>query len=229
MPISTNSKLTTVIPFDLIVDTDYGLIQLIKEKYYDRSVFNGLITARPMQLIYILYSRKNQNPLYPFMDNQEDFESMNNLYAEFLEKEYVNILKNSITTELFNVVKLFNSSDGVITPIILCRNELEETFMSKLSKVNKIIPPIPTIRGNYDNIDISAFDPIYFKFYSDTLPILDKLNGKNLYIANYGFNFNETEDGNRILLPDISVLLLDHNIAKITDIYNINEEDIPVG
>ena len=35
MPISTNTTLTPIIPFSLIVDTDYGLMQLIKEKYYD--------------------------------------------------------------------------------------------------------------------------------------------------------------------------------------------------
>ena len=52
-------------------------------------------------------------------------------------------------------------------------------------------------------------------------------NEKNLYIANYGFNFQKTEDNEKILLPDISLLLLDHNIAKITDIYSIESEDIP--
>ena len=63
MPISTNAKLTPIIPFDLILDTDYGLIQLIKEKYYDTGVFNGIIkNAKPKQILYFLCNRSNTNP-----------------------------------------------------------------------------------------------------------------------------------------------------------------------
>ena len=227
MPVSTNAKLTPIIPFDLILDTDYGLIQLIKEKYYDTNVFNGIIkNAKPKQILYFLCNRSNINPLFPFVyEKCEDL--IDSFYKEFIEKEYVSILKKSIVTDFFNLVKLFNSSDGAITPIILCRNELEESYINRLSKVQEIKPPLSTIVGDYDSIDVSIYDPIYFKYYTDTLKVLDKLNGKNLYIANYGFNFQKTEDNEKILLPDISLLLLDHNIAKITDIYSIESEDIP--
>lgn len=229
MPIPTNSKLTPIIPFDLIVDTDYGLIQLIKEKYFDRSVFNGVIEAEIKQIIYFLYSRKNINPLSEFVLEEIDKDTMDSLYKEFIEKEYVSILKRSITTDFYNLVKLFNSSDGAITPIILCKNELEESYVNKLSRIQEIKPPLNVLIGDYNDIDISPYDPIYFKYYTDTLKVLDKLNGKNLYIANYEFNFQYTKEENRILLADISVLLLDHNIAKVIDIYKIDEEDIPKG
>ena len=56
-----------------------------------------------------------------------------------------------------------------------------------------------------------------------------KLKGKNIYIANYGFNFIYEEDKkDKVLIPDISILLLDQNIAKTIDIYSFNEEDIPL-
>lgn len=229
MPISTSTTLTPIIPFNLIVDTDFGLIQLIKEKYYDKSVFTAVLEAEREQIIYFLYSRKNINPLSEFIHEEIDQDTIDSLYNEFIEKEYDNILKRSTTTDFYNLVKIFNNSDGAINPIILCKNESEELFVNKLSKVEEINPPLSTLVGDYNDIDISAYDPIYFKYYTDSLKVLDKLYGKNLYIANYEFNFNYTKDNDRILLPDISVLLLDHNIAKIIDIYKINEEDIPIG
>ena len=106
---------------------------------------------------------------------------------------------------------------------------MEESVINKLSKIEEINPPLSTLIGDYNDINISAYDPIYFKYYIDSTKVLDKLNGKNLYIANYEFNFMYTEENERILLPDISILLLDHNLAKTIDIYKINEEDIPIG
>ena len=162
------------------------------------------------------------------MLDENDQETLDSLYKEFIEKEYINILKRSKTTNFYEVVQLYNKSDGAITPIIMCRNELEETFINKLCKINDSNLPLPTIIGDYNNIDISNYDPVYFKYYTDTLKCLNKLKGKNIYIANYDFNFVYDNDS-KVLLPDISLLLLDQNIAKITDIYIIDPEDIPVG
>lgn len=230
MPISTNTTLTPIIPFSLIVDTDYGLMQLIKEKYYDKSVFTSILEeSSKEEIIYFLYSRKNINPLSEFVFEEIDQDTIDSLYNEFIEKEYINILKRSNTTDFYELVKLFNNSDGAINPIILCKNELEESVINKLSKIEEINPPLSTLIGDYNDINISAYDPIYFKYYIDSIKVLDKLNGKNLYIANYEFNFMYTEENERILLPDISILLLDHNLAKTIDIYKIDEEDIPIG
>lgn len=229
MPTPTNTKLTTIIPFDLVIDTDYGLIQLIKDKYYDRNIFNGILeVADRKDLISFLYCRKNKNPLYDFVLDIDDHDTINSLYEEFMEKEYANVLKKSEPTEFYTAVTFFNKSDGAITPIIMCRNKLEESFINALCKIEDINPPLPTIIGDYDTIDITAYDPIYFKYYTDSLKCIDKLKGKNIYIANYGFNFVYEEENDKVLLPDISLLLLDQNIAKITDIYSIDPEDIPV-
>ena len=228
MPMPTNNRLTTLIPFDLIIDTDYGLIQLIKDEYNDKSVFTDLVEARYEQLIWCLYNRNNSNPLTQFMWKEDDKESIDSLYEDFINTKYIDILKRSRPTGFYEAVKLFNKSDGAITPIIMCKNKMEESYINKLSKVDEIIPSLSVIVGNYNDIDVSTYDPIYFKYYKDTLKCLDKLKGKNIYIANYKFNFISNEKGEKVLLPDISLLLLDQNIAKNIDIYSFNEEDIPL-
>ena len=227
MPTPTNSRLTTLIPFDLIIDTDYGLAQLIKDEYYDKTVFDGTLESQDQDLLWFLYSRNNPNPLSVLMWDEDDKDSMDSLYEDFINTKYIDILKKSKPTHYFEAVKLFNKSDGAITPIIMCKNELEESYIHKLCKENEIIPSISTIIGDYNTVDISAYDPIYFKYYTDTLKCIDKLHGKNLYISNYSFNFINDEKG-KVLLPDISILLLDQNIAKTIDIYSFNEEDIPL-
>ena len=224
MPQSTSARLTPIIPFNLIIDTDYGIIQLIKDKYYDKDVFSGIIEAKPEQIIYFLYSRDSINPINRFLlDKKFDSDDM---YNNLIEKEYSNILKRSISTNFFEVVKLFNKSDGAINPIILCKNELEESYMQRLSRISDT--QFKTILGDYSTIDLTAYDTIYLKHYTDALKCIDKLYGKNIYIANYNFNF-EVVDEQRILLSYIYILLLDSNIAKIIDIYRIDEDDIPVG
>ena len=94
MPTPTNSRLTTLIPFDLIIDTDYGLAQLIKDEYYDKTVFDGTLESQDQDLLWFLYSRNNPNPLSVLMWDEDDKDSMDSLYEDFINTKYIDILKN---------------------------------------------------------------------------------------------------------------------------------------
>ena len=56
-------RLIPIIDFNCIVDTEYGLIQLIYDQYYDLSVFNQKKFERPTNEILLdLYTRTKKNP-----------------------------------------------------------------------------------------------------------------------------------------------------------------------
>ena len=88
-----------LVPFNCIVDTDVGLIQLIKTEYRSPDIFNiGLLDSfiNNRGIIKLLYHRKTKNPLLPFMNDQEDVATADDLYKQFMEKEYRNIIVKSV-------------------------------------------------------------------------------------------------------------------------------------
>ena len=217
---------TPLIPFNLVVDTDLGLIKMINKKYHDKNTFHtGLLSAPIKQLVYLLYTRKHYNPLSVIMRDTTDTVAMDDFYNEFMEKEYVSILENSVTTDVHNAIRLFNQSEGIIRTTILCKNQKEEDVIKKLD----IGSDVDVVIGDYRDANISVYDPIYFKNFRDAIPVADRIAGKNIYIANYEFNYTYTPEESRVLLPDVSILLLDQNLAKVTDIYKIDESYIAKG
>lgn len=229
MSVPTSSKLTPIIPFNLIVDTDFGLIRMIDKMYHNTDTFYSSLLSMPdKNLIYLLYHRKNENPLYIVSKDKEDLETMNSYYDQFIESEYVKILKYSCTTSIHNLIKLSLTTDGVIKPCILCRNNLEKEFLSKIDKDTFSKCAIEISQLEY--LNLNGFDPIYVKNYKDAIKSYKTLLGKNIYVAGYRFNMYEDESMKEPMLnPDIYKVLGNANEIKITSIYNIDETYIAKG
>lgn len=225
MPFSTAEKLFPIVPFNLLVDTDVGLIKYISENYNDPTVFySGLLSSPVKPLIYLLYNRTIVNPLSVVSIDKLN-PKLDLYYDEFMDTKYTDIINNSITNNLFNAVKLWCNSDKAIRPTILCNSELESITISKLLDSED---SFDTVIGTYKDITIKDNDPLYFKNYSDLLQSMGKIVGKNIYIAGYKYNFIEDKDG-KVTLPESSILLADRNIIKITDIYTIDDSFVPKG
>lgn len=214
--------LTPIIPFDLLIDIDVGIIRMINDKYHNEEVFyKGIMEAPIKQLIYFLYNRENKNPLSILCDL--DNKIIDTYYNQFIDSEYEFIVKYSIPTNLLDLWKLYSTSEA-IRPYVLCKNDIQKYYINKLIKNYSTIK---IIEGDIKDIDPSIYDPIYFKYYEDTIKLMNKLKANNIYIANYKFNFSDYE--NRILNKDISEVILFRNQATITDVYRIDDSYIPLG
>ena len=74
-----------LIPFNCIVDTDAGLIDLIRTDYRSPDMFNiGLLDSfkNGNELLKFLYERTVINPIIPFMNNPEDEDTAKGLLEE---------------------------------------------------------------------------------------------------------------------------------------------------
>ena len=211
--------------FDLIVDTDVGLLKLIQKDYNNPKIFiPGILNERDVNILkMIMTDRGYYNPLKGIMiEGTKAYENADSLYDQFMEKHQEDILKLSTQTSLFDIIRRSSSMGDAVKFDILCRNELEKnTIMSRFRKF-KITPSVKIVD------DLSEFDPsqygsIYVKDIRDAL-LFSKFEGKNVIIGNYKFNC----ENNLPLVPLKEVaakLLLRSNVIKMIDIYYIDQSN----
>lgn len=212
-----------LIPFDMIIDTDVGILKLAKERYIDSSIYYyGILQLSIDILAYMLTKRKEVNPLSIAKKSGIGNSVIDQNYKEMIESDYDKIVSLSVTTDLFDAMRYFISSD-IIIPTILCKNDIEADMLSKIKFEKKIaveVCPPEHLSAKYD--------PIYIKDISKINRYSHLLDGKNIYIANYGFNFVEVEDN--LVLPDDALEIISGKaLPKIVSIYKIDTSNIPKG
>ena len=213
---NTLGVLNPLISFNCLIDTDFGLLVLIAQKFFDTSIFSEEFfneNSSIMTLQDTVYNRKEKNPLLLCMKSERYSDEY---YNQFMNEEYDSILERSMITDLVNNLGIMENSGAIFS--ILCKNESEIKLLDnikELSKYNKVL---------IDDLDLSMFNQIFIKSYDDYG--MDKLKGinmldKHIYIARY--KFNETKNLNE---KDAKVLfLLDKLRCEITkfDLYTTKE------
>jgi hypothetical protein len=221
---TSDGKEFPIMKFENIVDTEIGLLKLINDKYHDKDTFYWSIMEAPVKVqIWLLYIRKRKNPLTILAKDVNNKELLNSYYQEFMEKEYVYILRNSIVTNLYNAVKKFVTVKG-ITPIIVCNNEMEANYLRKLdnetfSKCNIVI------NKRYADEITESNDIIYLKSVDEVIPILAKQQYKHIYLAGYRYNFQDDEK--TMILKDYATLIAGLEDLKVYEPYS--EKDMIKG
>jgi len=222
--------LDILIPFDLLVDTDVGIVSLVTEKYNDTRYFNTdrmEVEGDEDNKIYsFLFQYRNEpNPL--FLITKVDLplgerNIINNLYKELMEKEYVEILRHSQTTSIYDIFNVGNyGGNGPFRVTVVCKNDLDVEYLRQINfKCNTII-----CKDNSEltKIDINNYNHIYVKHIEDALDYR-YMSKKNIYIANYRFNNEFVDDPDTkqivsILKPEIVVDLISDNKIKVIDVY----------
>lgn len=120
-----------LVSFDSIIDTDIGLMRLIKSDYNTDFFYKSIVDS-PEYIWRDLLNRRNvPNPLSIIMDDEtdEEFEQCEDLYNQFMEKEYSKILDLSPTGALANIVKNNIYSKDLLQLTVLCKNQMEKDIL----------------------------------------------------------------------------------------------------
>lgn len=207
-----NAKLAPLISFDTIVDTDFGLINLIYTNYLDKSVFDvNFFLDNTKNIIAKLYLRKDINPLYTIAKNDIDKQRLDDYYNEFLFSKKSDIYDMSITTEILNMIQTFNKSQEII-PTILCYNEDQ---IRALEEEDDLINNQKVLLSSLTRKDKESFSQFFFKDISEVTPFLD-LKFKTFYLSTYGPNFGEDDLRDPELVKQI---IMNRNKISIFDMY----------
>lgn len=171
------------IPFNLLVDTDYGIIRLV-EKLYDIPEYSV------DKVKSFLLTRENEDPIIEYCNLREiDYEEDIINYNHIIENEYKKILPLSKLTDIvsfvINTYKLGLSNELEIT--IGCNYDFEiEHLQKRLSKLNYTLDIVLNSDIKMDSFDY-IFTKVLDKHYVNYLET-NNIRGKRLYVANYAFN-----------------------------------------
>lgn len=213
-----------LIPFNCIFDTDFGLLKLIYAEYLDPSVFNinwFKENSKICNMVLSLYTRKHINPLMICINDIDNKEELaNNIYTEFKNEKYNEIVYNSMPTEFLNLIKLYSLTD--IKPTILYSNSIELEYMDnfkELKDINKI-SFVDILNSGADIYEQFFFKYIYYDIYLRNLVDVFNFKVRTVYFANYSFNHNEE------LLIDssyIDKILKNKNKILLIDLYDLSK------
>lgn len=214
-PLGVRTVLTPLFGFDTIIDTDIGLLNLIRNQYLDERVFKkDFFKTKFYQQLYELYHRKEENPLYVFAKDSENREQLDAYYHEFLDTCYTDILDMSISTEVYHLMRMCkNSPDFEIG--ILCKRQEEIDFLSEEEDFKDIkLYLLEKINSKVTD----TYKQFFLKRLEDIEPFRE-LSVKTFYISSFGPNLNETEDDFRSY-DTIDYMVKRLNNFSVYDIYD---------
>lgn len=214
------ANLKVLILFDTLVDTDYGLFKVFKKEYSKNEYVNKLLinSINDTNIFDFLNSRKEENILNILLKDIYR-NSSNKIYNEIMTTNYIKVLEESSVT---NVNTLMNNylASGLVDITILCKNKIEEqTVKSKIKNVNTITS------NDFSMIDISEFGSIFVKNIKDLIQFKKYLDGKQIYLSNYPFNFEiDRHYKSMPLMSVISQLGNPHFEVNVVDVYTIDDK-----
>lgn len=187
--------------FQSLCDTDLGLYRLIKRDYYDRNIFNNdLFDSTNLNFVKtMLLTRDKFNPLFIFCkENALTNDEIDDLYKQFLDEEYDNILKLSSPTAIMSLAAVSNSVNKIVDVTILCKSQKEVDWIRKYSD------KLRCIVSDYENFDIERYDTIYIKDLYTLLSFKqESINMKNIIFSRFLFNMENASK--KIAVPVIEV------------------------
>lgn len=222
-------NLDILIPFELVVDLDIGLLKLVRFEYSNNDYFyKGILQGMDDCLRYALMTREDPNPLSIAAVNPDDHETLDEFYKQFMEREYTKIMNLSQDTAISDLTKvsgMTSASDRIVRITIMCRSE-EEKRLINLRKMN----PFRVIVSSPEKVDLSQYKALFVKNAYD-LDMYRNVEALNLYIANYGFNLvKDPSHSNTPGLPiDIVAKYSKDNEINIFTVYNLDPDKIPKG
>lgn len=212
-----------LITFNMLVDTDLGLLCLIKSKYNDPTVFdNNILNYNDNILRGLLQLNESINPLNIIMIDKYK-EQADQFYSEFMEVEHEKLIKSSPTTTMVEVVKRFIDS-GSMKVTILCSDKLEYERMNDIMSDCATASYSIITEKDYTSVDISSYDTIFIKYAKDLLGFNNTI-GKNLIISDYVVNLDSEmyKEKQKIPKKEYLVIYAPNNEFYTVALYHYDE------
>ncbi len=226
----TDTTYKPVFDFQIVFDTDFGIMSLISAEMKDIDIFNHKWISEHSvikDMIKALYERKERNPLIQ-CTLSDDTKEIDELYKSFIEDEeyYAKVLERSNPTEMYNLIeRCFIMGD--VSPYIAYESDLELKFMKNFSICNRI-PESNFVKVNdilmYPKRYSSIFNLYYCKHNEGKL--LEALASlysyaKTFYIADYPFNNDEGPGTVNLNNETMEIIVgVNRSLVRSIDIYN---------
>lgn len=180
----------SVIDFNMIVNTDIGLIKFIQDSYQDNRVFKlEDINRSDREILSLLYSRKNPNPLSEFV-NEEFIGEIDSLYKSFFDSYKQEILDHSIIfSNIYKFVSMATANGinlGINTAIAI-RDDLEEKELDKHFSIANFL------NKDSDKSLIMKREVFYINDYLFFNKNREKILHKKIYITPMQYNLDFLE------------------------------------
>lgn len=177
-----DQAINSLIPFNMIFDTEMGLMKLI-EFHYNKGIFNYNALGKDDLTKLYLMQRNNWNPLSIICDENISQNDMDELYYQFIDREYERILLYSPNTALYDVLNVVYRNEQIRFTVV-CKSEMELDFFKK-----RQCNAYQILIGDMFTDELLKENPnIYIKYIKDLYQQPKSFKNKSLYIGDYEFN-----------------------------------------
>ena len=184
--------LSALIDFDLVVNTELGLIRFIRENFQDDRAFNlETLNKSDREILSLLYSRKNENPLSIISteDNLGDIDKLYKSFFDLYEKEIID--RSTSDSTIFKFVQLVLGSGNNFGVNVFFGTKTETEKESLISHFG----PLKVISKD-ESASVISKDVYYIKDYRifTDLNLQDKISKKKIYFSPRRYNIDYFEN-----------------------------------
>lgn len=207
------SEIKAIFEFEMLFDLDYTLATLIQRYYGKSKYFDTVLEEDPISLRLLLLTRTEKNPIYILL-KPEYRDSADSLYEELKEEFSMELYlrRNIYFTEFYKFFSVLIKSDGAVADIgVIVNNKKEEAIVRELSQLIRVFDSKEIARNDYDALYIKDKDTVGL--------ITPKVEGKTIFLANYGFNLTTIGEEES---PDLEFMeeYSDDNAIFTVDLYS---------
>lgn len=207
------SEIKAIFEFEMLFDLDYTLATLIQRYYGKSKYFDTVLEEDPISLRLLLLTRTEKNPIYILL-KPEYRDSADSLYKELKEEFSMELYlrRNIYFTEFYKFFSVLIKSDGAVADIgVIVNNKKEEAIVRELSPLIRVFDSKEIARNDYDALYIKDKDTVGL--------ITPKVEGKTIFLANYGFNLTTIGEEES---PDLEFMeeYSDDNAIFTVDLYS---------
>lgn len=207
------SEIKAIFEFEMLFDLDYTLATLIQRYYGKSKYFDTVLEEDPISLRLLLLTRTEKNPIYILL-KPEYRDSADSLYEELKEEFSMELYlrRNIYFTEFYKFFSVLIKSDGAVADIgVIVNNKKEEAIVRELSPLIRVFDSKEITRNDYDALYIKDKDTVGL--------ITPRVEGKTIFLANYGFNLTTIGEEES---PDLEFMeeYSDDNAIFTVDIYS---------
>ena len=184
--------ISAMIDFDLVVNTELGLIRFIRNNFQDERAFKlEVLNKSDSDILSLLYSRENENPL-SIISTEENLGSIDSLYNSFFEKykkEIIDESNSDSTIFRFAEFALGAGQNFGANIVFAVNDDLEsKSLVSHFGALKTASKKDPS--------SIIGRDAYYIKDYRffTNLNLQDKISKCKIYFSPRKYNFNYFEN-----------------------------------